>query len=230
MLAPRGSDQFDVLHRMVASRAAADSVLLDVGAGCGDHDHGGRLRGIVGHVVGVDPSPGILANRCLDERFQSTLEDFAPSHRHRFDLAVASYVVEHVAAPTRFLAAMRECLKPGGSAFILTPNLFHYFGASAFVARRLHIDEWALRRIRDHATLDHHHFPLQYRLNSRRRLVRLGRRAGFRAFEFLMLDEPGIYEPYLPRPLGFVPVAWSGMVHRLGAAGLAGTLLARLEA
>jgi hypothetical protein len=45
-----------------------------------------------------------------------------------------------------------------------------------------------------------------------------------------MLDEPGIYQPYLPRKLNSIPVLWSGMVHRLHARGLAGTLLARLEA
>jgi hypothetical protein len=108
--------------------------------------------------------------------------------------------------------------------------MFHYFGASAFVARRLHIDEWVVRRIRDHATLDDHHFRLQYRMNSRGRLTRLARRAGFRTFEFRMLDEPGIYQPYLPRQLDSISVAWSRMVHRLNAPGLAGTLLARLEA
>jgi hypothetical protein len=45
-----------------------------------------------------------------------------------------------------------------------------------------------------------------------------------------MLDEPGIYQPYLPRQLDSISVAWSRMVHRLNAPGLAGTLLARLEA
>lgn len=229
VLLPRASDQFDALHQMIAAHAAADSIVLDVGAGCGHQDYAGRLKPIVGHVVGVDPSPRILANHWLDERFQSTLEEFAPTHIHHFDVVVACYVVEHVSSPMRFLLAMRECLKPGGSAFILTPNVFHYFGASAFVARRLHIDEWVVRRIRDHATLDDYHFRLQYHMNSRRRLTRFARRAGFRAFEFRMLDEPAIYQAYLPRKLDCIPVWWSTMVHRLHAPGLAGTLLARLE-
>lgn len=230
MLVPRASDQFDVFHQMVAAHAAPDAIVLDVGAGCGHQDYAGRLRPIVGHLVGVDPSPRILANRQLDERFQLTLEEFAPTHRHHFDVIVACYVVEHVPSPTRFLVAMHECLKPGGSAFIITPNMFHYFGASAFVAQRLHIDEWVVHHIRDRATLDDHHFRLQYRMNSRGRLTRFARRAGFRAVEFHMLDEPGIYQPYLPRQLDFIPASWSWMVHRLHAPGLAGTLLARLEA
>ena len=230
VLIARGADQFDVLHQMVAAHATADSIVLDVGAGCGHQDYAGRLKPIVGHMVGVDPSPRILANHRLDERFQSTLEEFAPTHRHHFDVIVASYVLEHVSSPMPFLVAMHECLKPGGSAFILTPNTFHYFGGSAYVARRLHIDEWVIRRIRDHATLEDHHFRLQYHMNSRGRLTRLALRAGFRTLEFRMLDEPGIYQPYLPRTLNSIPVVWSRLVHRLHAPGLAGTLLARLEA
>ena len=35
VLLPRASDQFDVLHQMVAAHATADSIVLDVGAGCG---------------------------------------------------------------------------------------------------------------------------------------------------------------------------------------------------
>jgi hypothetical protein len=67
-------------------------------------------------------------------------------------------------------------------------------------------------------------------MNSRGRLTRLALRAGFRTLEFRMLDEPGIYQPYLPRKLNCIPVVWSRLVHRLHAPGLAGTLLARLEA
>lgn len=230
VLLPRASDQFDVLHEMIAAHTAADSVVLDVGAGSGHHDYAARLKPIVGHMVGVDPSPSILANQRMDERFRSTLEEFAPTHRQHFDVAVASYVVEHVSSPVSFLAAMRECLKPGGSAFILTPNVFHYFGASAFVARRLHVDEWVVRRIRDRATLHGHHVRVQYRMNSRGRLSRCALRAGFRTLEFRMLDEPGIYQPYLPKRLEPMPVFWSRVVHLLHAPGLAGTMLARLGA
>jgi ubiquinone/menaquinone biosynthesis C-methylase UbiE len=65
VLLARGADQFDVLHQMVAAHATADSIVLDVGAGWGHQDYAGRLKPIVGHMVGVDPSPKILANHRL---------------------------------------------------------------------------------------------------------------------------------------------------------------------
>lgn len=230
MLLSPDVDQFDALREMVATHADADSIVLDVGAGDGDRDYPTRLKAVVGRIVGVDPSPGILANERVDERFHTTLEEFAAAHRRQFDVAVACYVAEHVSTPLTFLAAIHECLRPGGSAFILTPNICHYFGASAWIAQRLHVDEWVVRHIRDQATLHDHHFPVQYRMNSRRRLTRFARRVGFRTVEFRMLDEPGIYQPYFPERLKRIPVLWSNMVHRLDTPGLAGTMLARFGA
>jgi hypothetical protein len=132
-------------------------------------------------------------------------------------------------SPAPFLVAIQWCLKPGGSAFVLTPHVLHYFGASALIAQRLHIDEWLLHRLRDEATLHDHHFPVQYRVNSRRRLTRLAREAGFRTVEFRTLDEAELYQPYFPRSLRPLPQLWSAMVHCLNAPTLAGTILARLE-
>jgi SAM-dependent methyltransferase len=183
----------------------------------------------VSRIVGVDPSPGIWQNTLVDERHQCSLEEHAAVSPDAYDLAVASYVVEHIAQPDPFLRALHGCLVPGGSAFLVTPHLFHYFGLSAYVATRLHIDEWLLRRVRDEQTVHEHHFPVQYRLNSRGRIRRVARHAGFTDVEFRMLDEPGIYQPYLPARLRQLPVMWSRAVHRFNATGLGGTLLVRLQ-
>ena len=229
VLVPPGTHPYDALHDMVAAHTPPDAIVLDIGAGDGDRDYPTWLKAIQGRVVGVDPSAHILANQRLDERHQATLEEFAPTHPQHFDIVVASFVVEHVAAPRAFLEAMHQCLKPGGSAFILTPHVYHYFGASALIAQRLHVDEWLLRHLRDQEVLHDHHVPLQYRMNTRHRLTRLARQAGFCYIEFRLLDEAELYQPYVPGLLGPVPAVWSTMVHRLNITGLAGTILARLE-
>jgi SAM-dependent methyltransferase len=230
VLVPAGIHPYEALREMVAAHAHRDAIVLEVGAGDGDRNYPSWLEGIDARVVGIDPSARIRANQRLDERHRATLEEFAPDHPQHFDLAVASFVVEHVAAPDAFLAALHRCLKPGGSAFILTPHVLHYFGGAALIARRLRVDEWLLHWLRDEATLRDHHCPLEYRMNTRHQLTWLARRAGFGHIEFRMLDEPGLYEPYFPRPLRSLPVAWSTIVHRLHTPALAGTILARLEA
>jgi SAM-dependent methyltransferase len=228
-LIPAGIQQFDALCSWVLEHATPDAVVLDVGAGDGDMDYPSRLRPHVARIVGIDPSAGIWDNTLLDERHQRSVEEHAAASTDRYDLAVASYVVEHIAQPDRFLRALHRCLAPGGSAFLITPHLFHYFGLSAYVATRLHVDEWLLHRVRDDQTLHDHHFPVQYRLNSRGRVRRAARAAGFTDVEFRVLDEPGIYQPYLPDRLRQLPVLWSRAVHRFNATGLGGTLLVRLQ-
>ena len=93
---------------------------------------------------------------------------------------------------------MHGCLRPGGSTFVFTPHVLHYFGATALITQRLHLDEWLLHRLGEETILHEHGCPLQSRMNTRHRLTRLARRAGFRHFEFQMLDDPGLYEPYFP--------------------------------
>jgi SAM-dependent methyltransferase len=228
-LAPPGHDQYALLEAWVRAHATAESLLLDIGAGDGDQPYPSNLAGSVARIVGIDPDAGIHRNERVHERVQASLEDFAATSAQRFDLAVAVYVVEHVVDPLAFASAMYRSLRPGGSAFLLTPSRWHYFGATALLARRLRVDEWLLSRRRDDAVLHEHHFPIQYRLNSRRAIHRVAGAAGFRSVEFQMIDEPGIYQPYFPAPLRAVPAWYSGRVHRHGWEGLAGTILARLE-
>lgn len=229
-LVAEGVDQYDAFCAWVLESCEGSSAVLDVGAGDGALDYPARIRRHVASISGVDPSPRIWDNALLDERHHESLEQHAASHEARYDIAIASYVVEHIAQPRSFLAALRRCLAPGGSAFLLTPHLFHYFGASAYAATRLGVDERLLRMLRDEKTLHEHHFPVQYRLNTRRSIRRAAISTGFSAVSFRLLDEPGIYQPYLPERLRWFPVVWSRAVHRANAAALAGTMIARLDA
>jgi SAM-dependent methyltransferase len=221
-------NQYDAVEAWVRATAEVGAVVLDVGAGDGDHPYPARLEGIASSITGVDPDAGVLGNTLVDERVQATLEAFAPDHEETYDLALVLYVVEHIAAPRPFMTALRRCLRPGGAAFVLTPNRNHYFGFAALAAQRLHVDEWLLRRLRDEDVLHDHHYPIQYRMNSRRTLSRQAAEAGFTKIEFRMIDEPGIYEPYFPQALRWVPSMWSRAVHSTGAAPAAGTILAKL--
>jgi SAM-dependent methyltransferase len=225
-----GVDQYSVFEDWVRRHCTPDAVLLDVGAGDGDQPYPTNLAPSVARIVGVDPDKGVLGNERIDERHHATLEEFAADHPGQFDLAVAVYVVEHVPDAEAFAAALHRCLKPGGSAFLITPNRWHYFGAVALAAQRLHLDEWLLHRLRDETHLHEHHFPIQYRMNSARALRGVAGRVGFRTVEIRMVDEPGIYQPYFPPRLQPVAEWYSRVIHRRGWAGLAGTILARLEA
>jgi len=232
-------DQYDVLARWVAEVATTSDSLLDIGAGDGDDNYLGRIRPLIGRVVGIDPDPHGAANARLDEWHQATIEAFALERAGRsaeaaFDLALAVYVVEHVAEPLAFFRAARECLRPGGSLFVVTPNLWHYFGVAAKASMALGVEDRLLRAIRarhtGHQQRQHEHvahFPVAYRANSVRALARVGNGAGFSELEIRHLENPAVFETYFPGRFVAFPRWYSRAVHRVGRPELFGTLICR---
>ena len=206
--------------------------MLDIGAGDGDDAYTARIRPHVLRLVGVDPDPRVAANPNLDERHQLTLERYAANEPSTFDVAVAVYVAEHVADPDRFLHAVRSCLRTGGSLFLLTPNLWHYFGLLAWLSSAAHLEDSLLRLARAGKPEIQHvaHFPVRYRLNSVHALRRHAEAAGFGRLEICHLDNPAVFEIYFPGRLRSLPRMYSRAAYRLHGRALLGTLLVRLIA
>jgi SAM-dependent methyltransferase len=102
--------------------APAGSRLLDVGCGYGFAlDLGVHLHGWTG--IGLDPSPAAARGRvelALDIRAALLDPDFAPGER--FDVVVASEVLEHVTEPAALLHEIARRLEPGGAALVTVPN------------------------------------------------------------------------------------------------------------
>lgn len=247
-----------MLARWIAEVASRDDSCLDIGAGDGDDTYFRLIRPLVGTLVGVDPDPRALGHSGLDELHQASIETFAarfvavspgaaranvvpeataldpprssPDHSSQlFDLALAIYVVEHVSEPAAFFRAARSCLRPGGSLFLITPNLWHYFGALAKATEALGVEDRLLGALR--ATHPDHnevaHFPVAYRANSVRALRKIGNDVGFSALEIRHLDNPAVFETYFPGRSATLPRLYSQMVHRIGRVELFGTLICR---
>jgi 2-polyprenyl-3-methyl-5-hydroxy-6-metoxy-1,4-benzoquinol methylase len=78
---------------------------------------------------GISPVGADVARRAVVEAkargveaYLCTLED-APSELRGFAVMTAIDVIEHVAEPQGFFTAMRERLRPGGVAYVETPNV-----------------------------------------------------------------------------------------------------------
>jgi len=233
-------DQYDVLARWVAEVATGADSLLDIGAGDGDDDYRARVRPLVGRYVGIDPdqvgSARGSADGGLDEWHQTTVEAFAAERaghagKPAFDLALAVYVVEHVTDPVAFFRAARECLRPGGSLFVVTPNLWHYFGVAAKASMALGVEDRLLRATRARHTGHEHdhvaHFSVAYRANSVRALARVGDEVGFSGLEIRHLENPAVFETYFPGRSVAFPRWYSRAIHRIGRPELFGTLICR---
>lgn len=213
--------------RWVAGSIDQGASVLNIGGGCNTSGQHPAVRRRAGRLVSVDPSGRIHADSEADERYQLSLEEFAPDHPAEFDVAFAVFVLEHVTHPGDFVAAAATVLRPGSSLFALTPNKHHYFGLTTWAANRLRMEELLLAAVRDQETVASYHVPTEYRLNSIRTVSRHLAEAGFGEVEFRMWDLPRMYEPYLPPPLKSLAGAWSRAVYRTERSGLMGHLTFR---
>lgn len=104
--------------------AVPTDALLEVGAGFGTFCAELRSRNVFKRVVGVEPTPG-LANTCRErgiETIESPIEQVSFDGADRFDVVVSFEVIEHLFAPTEFVAHILRMLKPGGLIVLTCPN------------------------------------------------------------------------------------------------------------
>lgn len=108
-------------------RPAADLRVLDVGCGYG---HTAReLAGWCRRVVGIEPSAPLWQSACdlasgaglSNLEFRNQPIERLPANE-LFDLVILDNVLEHLPDQPRALAAICNCLAPGGALYILVPN------------------------------------------------------------------------------------------------------------
>jgi 2-polyprenyl-3-methyl-5-hydroxy-6-metoxy-1,4-benzoquinol methylase len=139
----------------------AGGALLEVGCAAGDLLE--RVRRNDGHrVQGVELSREACERawqRDLDV-FHGTLDEFHTTDR--FDMVFMSHVIEHVLDPVATVAKISSLLKPGGVAYIETPNV-------GSLDARLWKETWGLI-----------HYPRHLYLFDRTTVGRLLERGGLR--------------------------------------------------
>jgi polyprenyldihydroxybenzoate methyltransferase/3-demethylubiquinol 3-O-methyltransferase len=102
--------------------------ILEVGCGAGILTE--ALAKLEANVTGLEPSTDLLEaarehlkGQSLNIEYSSELiEEHSINNAGKYDVVIASEVVEHVPNQRLFLTEMAKCLKPNGSIFITTPN------------------------------------------------------------------------------------------------------------
>ncbi len=120
----QGAGLWGITANLQALRRPAGTCLLEVGCGFGFGLDFAR-RALGWEVAGLDPSPIAAAGRdALNLPIESrylTLDD--PALSGRFDVVMASEVLEHLPSPREFIQLLRSALRDGGSLVLTTPDM-----------------------------------------------------------------------------------------------------------
>jgi SAM-dependent methyltransferase len=155
--------------------------ILEVGAGP-SNPTSDYLK-TLGEIHGVDIDPSVLDNEALQSA--AVIQDAFPFPDQSFDSCISNYVCEHLTDPVQHLKEIYRVLRPAGFYIFRTPNRFHYVAMiSSLTPYWFHLK--VANRLR--GVCGHDPYPTQYRLNSRRKIIKLARESGF-TIEYLRLVE-----------------------------------------
>lgn len=163
------------------------SRLLDVGCGRGglveQLDHPLPL------VTGIDPDLLSLRQHRLPLPRVQALSHRLPFAANSFDLAYASWLLEHLPHPQRDLEEIARVLRPGGAFVFITPNVRHPLSLLNRLLGRLGALQGRLvSRLYGRAPADT--FRTTYRANDPRTLTHLSAGAGLRLETLLTIPDP----------------------------------------
>lgn len=189
-------------------RRGGEGRVLDIGCGSGvgrEASHQWKIKNAASDFWGIEPDPDVTPVAGLFDHFQHALMETAELPAESFDAAYSSMVMEHVANPASFLAAVHRVLKPGGAYLFVTPNAESFVPWATKTLHAMRIDELALRIIKRKAEVEEYHYPVQFRANSPRQIDRLAAVGGFAPPEYAYFEGRGSHG-YLRGPL--MPVRW----------------------
>ena len=137
--------------------------LLEIGCATGLFLNDAHAAGY--SVTGIEPAAGhreLIPSEISSSVFLQKLED-VELEDSIFDVIVAIQLIEHLLDPTLFAQTLKRVLKPGGIAYVETPNF-------DCVSRRLQIESWMIQNV----------FPGHWHLFNLRSMAAFCERIGLR--------------------------------------------------
>jgi len=183
-------------------RRAGPVGVLDIGCGEGinrEPRYQRLIRRYADRYFGIEPDDTIEPELGIFDDFHHALLETAPLPPESVDVAYSHWVMEHVADPDAFLAALHRCLKPGGCYIFMTPNARHYFGHASRIMHRLGFEETVLRALWPRRFQAH--YAAHYRFNDRDRIRHCALRSGFLEAEIAHVEVANAVRGYMRGPL-----------------------------
>lgn len=172
---------------LVRQHLTPEARVLDIGCGRGGLVE--QLDHPLAQVVGIDPDWLSLYEHRLDLTSTVAFSDDLPFAAETFDLAFASWVLEHLARPLRTFQSIARVLKPGGVFVFITPNGRHPLALLNKTLGRLGtLQGKVVAKLYGRAANDT--FATHYRANSQAALEKLAAQSGLRQAQLHTVPDP----------------------------------------
>lgn len=184
---PRWQPATERFADLVRHNIGPRSRLLDIGCGRGGLVE--QLQHPLARMTGIDPDLTSLREHRLSLPRAQALSSHLPFAPRSFDLAYASWLLEHLPHPHQDLAEIARVLRPGGAFVFITPNVRHPLSLLNRLLGRLGALQGRLvSRFYGRAAADT--FPTTYYANDPDTLTRLAAAAGLRLETLLTIPDP----------------------------------------
>jgi ubiquinone/menaquinone biosynthesis C-methylase UbiE len=174
-----------VYEALIRDRFRPGMRVVDLGCGRGGALE--QLSEIVSGALGLDPDVTSLKEHRMPELPRAAaVAEALPLPDACIDLALSSWVLEHLPDPTRAFREVARILVTGGAFIFVTPA---GLSPPALVNRALHPFQARLVPLmygRDATDA----FPMAYRANARRRIGTLARESGLRLVRLDHIEDP----------------------------------------
>ncbi len=177
----------EAYESLIRDQLSSDALLLDLGCG-----RGGIVEQL-GHplerVVGVDPDERSLLEHRLDLIRLVAFSDCLPFADRSFDLILASWLLEHLAAPAQTFEEIARVLRPGGHLVFMAPNSRHPLAhLNRSLGRFASLQRWLVERFYGRSGEDT--FSTHYRANSAEALSQFARQNGLKLVNLQFIPDP----------------------------------------
>ncbi|WP_420629835.1 class I SAM-dependent methyltransferase [Candidatus Leptofilum sp.] len=172
---------------LVRQYLTPEARVLDIGCGRGGLVE--QLEHPLGQVVGIDPDWLSLREHRLNLSSAVAFSDDLPFAPETFDVAFASWVLEHLARPFLTFQSIARVLKPGGVFVFITPNGRHPLALLNKTMGRLGMLQGRLvSGLYDRSADDT--FTTHYRANSQAALKKLATQSSLRLAKLHAIPDP----------------------------------------
>ncbi|MCC7206312.1 MAG: methyltransferase domain-containing protein [Anaerolineae bacterium] len=175
----------EVYEALIRERLQPGMRVMDIGCGRGGVLE--QLGDAVARPIGFDPDlDSLREHRLPDLPRAAALSSALPLPAESVDVALSSWVFEHLDQPERTFAELGRVLRRGGGAIFLTPDARSLVVGLNRLLRPA--QRWLVPRLYGRAEADT--FPVRYRANTPRDLERLAGAAGLRLERLAPVEDP----------------------------------------